>query len=316
MPAGELAVGRREERRQPDPGRAPGRGDRGRDPADSRREALVGVEPIADRALVAVVELEHVERPRVGEREVVAHGALAHVLEVLVPGAPADDERRVDARAGVRADARRPRLQEQRRVVAVLDRDRVQRRAPSPRPAPRRPATLRRTPRSGRRRSRTRTVPACRSPPVNPMHCTGAPPAASTVTCSDRSSPGCATPGSAWNAARTSGSGSRIVRRVLIDAEAHRAGRRPRLVAVHEQPRVVARRDRRPTRGRPRRARPAPGRGRAPTSAARRRRRDLDRPPARRRTRPAPDSGSLDRVTAGRPYPREQPTRPRHDVRL
>ena len=55
---------------------------------------------------------------------------------------------------------------------------------------------------------RARIVPACRSPPRKPMHCNGDASPASTATCSERSSPSAATPGSAWNAACTSASAS------------------------------------------------------------------------------------------------------------
>ena len=54
-------------------------------------------QPVADGGLVAVVDLEDVDGPVAGEGEVVADVGLGDVVEVLVPGAPADLERRVDA---------------------------------------------------------------------------------------------------------------------------------------------------------------------------------------------------------------------------
>ena len=63
-----LGVGGHQERGEPQAGRAARRPDRPGEPGEVRGEAVVGVEPVADGRLVAVVDLEHVERPPVGQR--------------------------------------------------------------------------------------------------------------------------------------------------------------------------------------------------------------------------------------------------------
>ena len=59
----DIGIGRREERRDPDARLATLGGDGRRELVECRRELVVGVQPVADRRLVAVVDLEHVEGP-------------------------------------------------------------------------------------------------------------------------------------------------------------------------------------------------------------------------------------------------------------
>ncbi len=245
MAPGQLTVRCREERREPDPGRAPRRGDVGRDPRDARREPFVGIEPIADRSLIPVVDLEHVERPRVGEREVVTDDALADVTEVLVPRAPPDEERRADTSALGGADPRGPRFQQRRRVVAVFDRDRVQR-----------ARRARFQDGAAQPRLGTQLHPAVDDPrPQGARVVLTAGEADTTQMWRGRRQHGDLF-GSQLARARDARirvergphqrERTRIVRRVPIDAEPHRASGRPRLVPVHEYPRVVAGRPRVP----------------------------------------------------------------------
>ena len=102
----EAALGHDAEGRRPEPGREARRAHRARHRREAARELLVGLEPVADRALVAVVELDEVDRDLVArgdERiEVADEGVLADVVEEVVPGAPAGLEGRTGARRGAR----------------------------------------------------------------------------------------------------------------------------------------------------------------------------------------------------------------------
>ena len=113
----DLRVRPGEERCDPEARRAALGSDDGRQPVERRRELVVGGAPVADRRLEAVVELEHVERPRAGEREVGAEVGLRHRVEVVVPGAPADLVRRRGARVPGPTERGGPVLQERRRVA-------------------------------------------------------------------------------------------------------------------------------------------------------------------------------------------------------
>ncbi len=88
-------------------------------------EPVVRLEPVADGALVAPVDLEHVNGQLVTggvERvEVAAHRVLVEVEEVLVPAAPSRLERRRGASAAGAALARRERVQQRGRVATQLD---------------------------------------------------------------------------------------------------------------------------------------------------------------------------------------------------
>ena len=121
----EPALRHHAERREPDAG-AEARtanvlGER-REPA---RKALVRLEPVSDRALVAVVELHEVDREldaRLGERfEIAEQVGLAHLAEELVPAAPARLERAGGARARTCAELFRERLEQPVRIVAQRD---------------------------------------------------------------------------------------------------------------------------------------------------------------------------------------------------
>ena len=74
-------------------------------------------QPVADGGLVAVVELEDVDRPVTGSRQVGAQMRLGDVVEVLVPGAPADLVRSRDPRDRAVARPRRPGAERLARVA-------------------------------------------------------------------------------------------------------------------------------------------------------------------------------------------------------
>ena len=131
MRAREFAVGRGEERRQPDSRSPARRADRGRDAVDARGKLRIRLEPVTDGSLVAVVELEDVERPGVGAPEIVPNVALGDAFEVLVPGAPPDDEGRVDPSPRRGPDPCGPRLEQLGRIISFVDQQLVQ---PAPRP--------------------------------------------------------------------------------------------------------------------------------------------------------------------------------------
>ena len=114
------------------------------DAVDARRELVVRRQPVADRGLEAVVELEHVERPVGGEGQVGVMSVLGDPVEVVVPGAPAHLVRRV-----VRACSAAPTSAAQRASSADGRRRRARRRgagvrrAPGARTAPPRVASAR-----------------------------------------------------------------------------------------------------------------------------------------------------------------------------
>ncbi len=103
----DAALGHDAERRRPQPGREARRAYRARHGREAARELLVGFEPVADRALVAVVELDEFDRDLVAcgdERiEVADEGVFADVVEEVVPGAPACLEGRAGAGPGAKS---------------------------------------------------------------------------------------------------------------------------------------------------------------------------------------------------------------------
>ena len=96
-------------------------------PVHGRWELLVGGEPVTDRRLEAVVELEHVEGPVRRAGEVGPQVRLGDTVEVVVPGAPAHLVRRRRASATGRAQRAGPGLEQRGRIaIAVGDHDLVQ----------------------------------------------------------------------------------------------------------------------------------------------------------------------------------------------
>ena len=192
------------------PGRRPAAAMRGGERVQVGREPLVGGQPVADGRLVAVVELEDVEGPVAGVGQVRRQVGLGHGAEVVVPGAPADLVRRAGPgrlRAR-RAPAPRPRAARcgrrrsttrTRGAPATLAGREL--RAAEERLDLERPA--------GRRAGRSQIVPSWRAPPSKPTSTRSGPSSASTVTSSERRSPGGAGRSSAWWVERTSaGTGS------------------------------------------------------------------------------------------------------------
>ena len=225
-----------------------GRDGRG-DGVEVGREPLVGREPVTDGGLEAVVELEDVERPVAGQRQVRSQVGLGHEVEVVVPGAPAHLVRRRHPGPADPADLVGPVLEQHRGVGAVGGpvghQHRVQRRAPRRARSRRRRGRPRPTAPGPTSPSRSRRVPSWRSPPSKPTSSGAEPAACSTVTHSERSSPGRAIDWSAWctpagqlDRARRASDGSRSMPNTADPA------RRPRLVAVAEHPQ--RRRPRRP----------------------------------------------------------------------
>ena len=232
--AGHLGVRRHEERGEPQARGAARRPDGDRQAGQVGGEPVVGLEPVADGRLVAVVELEHVEGPVVGQRQVGGRTSASvtswkywyQLHQPTWKGAP------------TRAPARRP----------ASSAHHSSRSADSVPPA----AVATRTVWSARRSpalehgvtqegldpqldaapsaSDSRNVPSWRSPPSKPTR-TGASgpwPSARTVTHSERSSPGRARRWSAWWTAWRNGRSAR-----------HATGRcrrraRPRRVGLHD----------------------------------------------------------------------------------
>ena len=64
-------------------------GNGGGDSVESRREPLVRGKPIANRPLIAVVELEYLEWPILGECQILPEVAFRDIVKILVPATPA-----------------------------------------------------------------------------------------------------------------------------------------------------------------------------------------------------------------------------------
>ena len=121
----EPALAHGAEGRRPEPGPEAGVADRGRHRPEPARELLVRLEPVPHSALVAVVELDEVDRDlaaRLRERlEVPEERLLGDLVEEVVPGAPAGLEARAGACACTAAVLGREALEERRGVAAERD---------------------------------------------------------------------------------------------------------------------------------------------------------------------------------------------------
>jgi S-methylmethionine-dependent homocysteine/selenocysteine methylase len=121
----ELALADAAEGRGPQARREARRTDRLGERREAARELRAGREPVADGALIAVVELHDVDGQLVARRderiEVAQHVVLADVVERVVPAAPSRDEGARDARADAPAVVVGVGLEQRARVVAELD---------------------------------------------------------------------------------------------------------------------------------------------------------------------------------------------------
>ena len=316
------AEGRRPEARA----RSPPRGSPRASGAQAARELRVRLQPVADRALVAVVDLHDVDRDLVArgdERlEVAQHVVLADVVEEVVPAAPARDEGTRDARADARARTRRRSASSSALASspsATRTRLELERARPARAP-PRRPAR----PRCGRRRRRAarRATPKARPRSRTPTQQAGPRgDSPTTVTRCDSCQPARSAGGRAERVVETAQPGTGGKGGLARVVEIARAGLGPGLPAVAQEAQRAAARPRpakaehdgdsrtpgagpdcsrsgRTTRrSRPRRPRPAARCPRGVRAGAQRRARA--RRPARRRDSrlpwpgsPAPRSGS------------------------
>ena len=119
------------ERRGPDPRRESGRADLRRERREPARELRVGLQPIADLPLVAVVDLDDVDgdlRPRRRQRlEIAQHVRLVHAVEEVVPAAPPGQERTGRARRREPPVRVRELLEQEARVQAEGHADALER---------------------------------------------------------------------------------------------------------------------------------------------------------------------------------------------